>query len=81
MIAPPPVKAKNKTPAVSIWHRSVGDLLGRGGAKVPAGELAVFCRKMGFLVGAGVDLREVFPLVIGQTKGRLLRQVLPDVHM
>ncbi|MCL2202955.1 MAG: type II secretion system F family protein [Defluviitaleaceae bacterium] len=78
MLTPP--RSKDKAPAVSIWHRDIGDLFSGGRAKVKPGELAVFCRKLGFMLGAGVVLNEALPLIAAQTKGRVLKQAIPDVH-
>jgi type II secretory pathway component PulF len=80
MIQPPLSRERSTKPSLSIWHRDIGDLLSRGGAKVPADELAVLNNKLAFLLGAGITIKEALPIVITQTKGRLLRQALPNVH-
>ncbi|MCL2498776.1 MAG: type II secretion system F family protein [Defluviitaleaceae bacterium] len=80
MIYPPASHAKNVKPVVSMWHRDIGDLLSRTGASVRPHDLAVFCRELSFLLGAGVPVKDVIPTLLPQTEGRLMKQTLPDIH-
>jgi type II secretory pathway component PulF len=49
-------------------------------ARVPLGELAVFCRKMAFLFTAGAPIKEMLPILAAQTKGQALKSVLPELN-
>jgi len=79
MIAPMTARKQARRPVDSIWRRDIGELLARGGT-VPAGELAVFCSKLSFLLEAGVALKDALPLVAAQCKGRTLCRAAGDVH-
>lgn len=80
MLYPPMSLKKDKKPNVSLWHKDIGELLSSKTAKVPPGDLAVFCKKVSFLLGAGLPIKEALPVLFSQTKGRMLKQVLPDIH-
>jgi type II secretory pathway component PulF len=80
MLTLPLTHTKGTKPSVSIWHRDIADLFSRGTVKIPPGELAVFCRKISFLLGAGVPIKEALPILSSQAKGRLLTQAMPDLH-
>ncbi|MCL2605062.1 MAG: type II secretion system F family protein [Defluviitaleaceae bacterium] len=79
MIYPPVSRVKGAGPAVSIWHRDIGDLLRKGVTAHPR-ELAVFCRKVSFLLGAGVPIKDALPILMSQTKERVMKHALPEVY-
>ncbi|MCL2363448.1 MAG: type II secretion system F family protein [Defluviitaleaceae bacterium] len=80
MIFPQITQPEAANAPVSIWHRDVGDLLARGAGKIPPNDLAVFCNKLSFLLEAGVMLKDVLPLLAEQSRGRMIRRILPEVH-
>jgi len=65
----------------SIWHTSVSEVLFRNLAKkVPLAELALFCRKLAFLLEAGLIIKDALPILQGQKLGASLDVCLPQVH-
>lgn len=71
---------KKKRAGISLWHTDIRDVFTRSGAQIPAAELAVFCNKLAFMLGAGVSLQEALPVLVETAGGRMLRAVLPEVH-
>ena len=77
----PENKKPNQVPG-SIWQKNLSDIVFPGRKRaVPEGQLALFCRKMSYLLGSGLSLREAFPILQGQSLGAVLGAVLPQVHM
>ena len=63
---------------VSIWHRDIGSLFKTGYTpKAPFKELALFSRKLSFLLGAGVPNKTALTIVSEQLPGRGLPRLLP----
>ena len=63
----------------SIWHRDIGSLLKGGHSKASFRELAVFSRKMSFLLGAGIPIKTALTIVSDQLPSRGLRGLLPGL--
>jgi type IV pilus assembly protein PilC len=49
--------------------------------KIPHGELAVFCRKLSFLLAAGVPVKNAVHMVAAQSPGRVFKGKLNDVRV
>ena len=80
----PILPAKKSSPHAqgSIWKRNISDILFPGRKRaIPHAQLALFCRKMSYLIGSGLSLRAAFPILQGQSLGAVLGVVLPRVHM
>jgi len=77
-----PAKKKYEPTQNSIWQTNISDILFPGRKKkIPSGELALFCRKMSYLLGSGLSLRVALPILQGQSLGPGLSAVLPQIHM
>jgi len=76
-ILPEENKVKNHD---SIWQMSVSDiLLANSNSKIPSKDLTIFCRKMSYLLGAGLPLKETLFTLQDQTKGTKLSTVVPQL--
>jgi len=77
---PLPGQSIHEPKPVSIWHRDVSTLLKiRHSPKAPLRELSVFCRKLSFLLGAGIPIKSALSIVAEQLPGRGLRRLLPGL--
>jgi len=56
-----------------ILRRDVSLLFAPGGSRVPVRELAVFCRKLSFLLGAGTHIKMALSIVADELPGRVLK--------
>ena len=60
---------------------NVTDILFHGRKPRPSStELALFCRKLSYLLGAGLSLKASFPILQGQSLGPVLGRLLPQIH-
>ena len=76
-----PAKKKQNHAQSSIWQANISDILFPGRKKkIPHSELALFCRKLSYLLGSGLSLRAAFPILQGQSLSAGLRATLPQVH-
>ena len=65
----------------SIWHTDIADLFSRPRSrKAPARDLALFCRKMTFLLDAGLTIRDAMPILSKQSSGKVLPGAILNVH-
>ena len=82
-IAPKPWQSRLETqdsPSVPIWHRDITSIFKpRYTAKTPFRELSVFCRKLSFLLGAGIPIKSALSIVSEQSPGRVLAKILPGI--
>ena len=77
-----PTKKQSEPAQNSIWQTNISDILFPGRKKkIPTTELALFCRKMSYLLGSGLSLRVALPILQGQSLGPGLGAVLPQIHM
>ena len=64
-----------------IWQRDISALLKtKYTPKASLRELSVFCRKMSFLLGAGIPIKSALSVVAEQLPGRGLRRLLPGLN-
>ena len=78
----PTQKTKNKTHTRgSIWQTDIQDVFFRNRKrKIPIADLALFCRKAAYLLGAGLTIKAALPILQGQSLGAALNIVIPQVH-
>ncbi|MCL2571300.1 MAG: type II secretion system F family protein [Defluviitaleaceae bacterium] len=82
-IAPYPSKSKgNSDPKpISIWHRDISSLFRlKYAPQAPIKEISVFCRKLSFLLGAGIPIKSALSIVSEQLPGRGLRRLMPKLN-
>lgn len=66
----------------SIWQASISDILFRGGRRsIPIAQLAVFCRKVDFLLGSGLSIKTALTVLQRQSLGAVLNKTLPRVYV
>ena len=76
-----PSKNINKEKNVSIWQRSISDIIfSRSKRKIPLMDLALFCRKLAYLLSSGLPIKTVLPILQGKSLGSTLGTVVPQVH-
>jgi type II secretory pathway component PulF len=65
----------------SVWQMNVSDviLLGRK-RKAPAKDLAVLCRKLSYLLVAGLPIKAALPILQGESLGASLGAAVAQVH-
>jgi len=79
-----PILPEQQTPKKhgSIWQANISDILFRGGRRsIPLAQLALFCRKVDFLLGAGLSVKTALTILQGQFLGATLKRVLPRVYV
>ena len=68
-------------PKPAIWHRDISSLLKFDYTpKASFRELSVFCRKVSFLLAAGIPIKNTLTIVSEQLPGRSLRRLLPGLN-
>jgi len=76
-----PSKNVNKERNISIWQTSMSDIIfSRGKGKIPLIDLALFCRKLSYLLSSGLPIKTVLPILQGKSLGVTLNVVIPQVH-
>jgi type IV pilus assembly protein PilC len=76
-----PIKNVKIQKHASIWHMNISDVIFRNRKKrVPVGELALFCRNLSYLLGAGLPVKTALLNLRGKSLGPTLKTVLPHVH-
>jgi len=76
----PPIENESKKPVVSLWHRDIRDVLFNQAGNVPKRELAAYNIQLSYLLGAGITFAQALLILSAQTRGRILKRVLPDLH-
>lgn len=78
-----PIKKMTKQPQsnTSIWKMNVSDVfLRRGRRSVPTKDLATFCRKLTYLLMAGLTMKAALPILQGESLGGALPAALLQIH-
>ena len=78
-----PIQQSQKQPHnnISIWQMSVSDIIFRNRKrKAPIKDLALFCRKLTYLLAAGLPIKAALPTLQGKSLGSVLGSVIPLVH-
>jgi len=80
-IKPVQVVRNQSRTKVPIWQMNVSDVIFRHRKrKVPIKDLALFCRKLTYLLAAGLPIKAALPILQGKSLGPVLGAVLPQVH-
>jgi len=67
--------------SISIWQMNISDVIFRNRKRsVPIKDLALFCRKLTYLLAAGLPIKAALPILQGKSLGLTLGAVLPQVH-
>ena len=65
----------------SIWHRDISSLFRlKYVPQAPIKDISVFCRKLSFLLGAGIPIKSALTIVSEQLPGRGLRRLMPKLN-
>jgi type IV pilus assembly protein PilC len=66
---------------IPVWQRDVGEFIPFLNVKrgIPKQNLAVFCRKLAFLLDAGIPVKTALPIIAGQSP-TALKKALTTVH-
>ena len=76
----PEINAHSPKP-IPIWHRDISTLLKfKYTSKASLRELSVFCRKMSFLLGAGIPIKSALSVISEQLPGRGISRLLPGIN-
>ncbi|MCL2286388.1 MAG: type II secretion system F family protein [Firmicutes bacterium] len=75
-------KPVNQSPGkVSLWQMNISDIIFRKKRRVPVKDLALFCRKMAYLLASGLQIKAALPIVQGKSLGGLISAALPQIHI
>ncbi|MCL2371801.1 MAG: type II secretion system F family protein [Defluviitaleaceae bacterium] len=67
---------------ISIWQTDIRDFFSRsgGGQRLPASGVVAFCRKLAFLLGAGLTVKDAMPIIMQQSEGGSSGRVISIIH-
>ena len=80
-IKPTQVKSTQPHSNISIWQMNISDVIFRNRKRrVPLKDLALFCRKLAYLLSSGLPIKAALPILQGKSLGGALSAVLAQVH-
>ena len=80
MAIPLPKKIQKNNNGVSIWHTDLSVLLFSTKRSAKQKDIAVFCRKMSFLLESGLSIKASLPVLGGQIENRGLSYAVGELH-
>ena len=72
MAISPPKKINKSKSGVSIWHMDVSELVFGEKKSAKLKDIAMFCRKMSFLLDSGLSIKASLPVLLNQIENRSL---------
>ena len=76
----PPKKFVNNKNDVSIWHMDVSEIIFRTKKTAKLKDIAIFCRKLSFLLDSGISIKASMSVLCSQIENRGLSNAIGKLH-